>query len=110
MEFWDGDRSVLPGIDVRHAPGHTPGSSIIVLSSGAERAMLLGDVVHCPAELVEDNWTMIADVDVALAQRTREALARELESQLIPAAAAHFPGMQFGRLLPAQGKRARVFE
>ena len=39
------------GVDVRLAPGHTPGSSIVALSDGAARAMLLGVMVHCPLEL-----------------------------------------------------------
>ena len=106
---WSGDETILPGLDVRTAPGHTPGSSVIVLSSGTERAMLLGDVVHCPAELLSDDWESISDVDRQLALRSREALARELEGSDIPAAASHFPGLQFGRLLAAEGRRQWVF-
>jgi glyoxylase-like metal-dependent hydrolase (beta-lactamase superfamily II) len=110
LETWGGDGTILPGVDVRSAPGHTPGSTVIVISSGAERAMLLGDVVHCPAELLSDDWEMIGDVDKQLAQRSREALARELEGSDIPAAATHFPGLQFGRLLVAEGRRQWRFD
>jgi hypothetical protein len=67
--------------------------------------MLLGDVVHCPAELLSNDWEMIGDVDRQLAQRTREALAKELEGSNVPAAATHFPGLKFGRLLTVQGRR-----
>ena len=109
LETWSGDGTILPGVDVRTAPGHTPGSTVIVMSSGTERAMLLGDVVHCPAELLSDDWEMIGDVDKQLAQRSREALARELEGSDIPAAAAHFPGLEFGRLLAADGRRHWAF-
>jgi len=109
LEPWGEDETILPGIDVRTAPGHTPGSTVIVISSGSERAMLLGDVVHCPAELLSDDWEMLGDVDRGLAQRTREALARELEDADIPAAATHFPGLTFGRLLTAQGRRQWAF-
>ncbi|MBV9254592.1 MAG: MBL fold metallo-hydrolase, partial [Actinobacteria bacterium] len=77
----------------------------VVLSSGDQRAMLLGDVVHCPIELLEDEWAGLGDVDPALAKRTRNALARELEGTDVPAAAAHFPGLQFGRLLAGEGRR-----
>ncbi len=110
LEMWSGDGTILPGMDVRSAPGHTPGSTVIVLSSGTERAMLLGDVVHCPAELLSDDWEMIGDVDKQLAQRSREALARELEGSDIPAAASHFPGLKFGRLLAAEGRRQWTFD
>jgi hypothetical protein len=72
--------------------------------------MLLGDVVHCPAELLSDDWEMIGDVDTQLARRSREALARELEGSDIPAAATHFPGLRFGRLLAAEGRRQWQFD
>jgi glyoxylase-like metal-dependent hydrolase (beta-lactamase superfamily II) len=90
--------------------GHTPGSTIVVLSSGTERAMLLGDVVHCPVELLDDEWDGMADVDPELARRTRLALARELEGQDVPVAAAHFEGLRFGRLLAGQGSRSWRFD
>jgi len=105
METWDADGPLFPGIDARLAPGHTPGSTILVLSSGDERGLLLGDVVHCPVELVEDEWASLGDVDPALARRTKLALARELEGQDVPVVGAHFPGMRFGRLLLGEGRR-----
>lgn len=105
FETWSGDGPVLPGVTVRWAPGHTPGSAIVVLSSGVERALLLGDVVHCAVELVDDEWDGIYDVDPELAKRTRVALAREIEGESVPVAAAHFPDLQFGRLLSGQGRR-----
>ena len=92
------------------APGHTPGSTIIVASSGTDRALLLGDVVHCPVELLDDEWAGMGDVDPELAKRTRNALARELEGAEVPVAAAHFPGLQFGKLLIGNGKRQWVIE
>jgi glyoxylase-like metal-dependent hydrolase (beta-lactamase superfamily II) len=105
FETWAGSGPVLPGIDTLAAPGHTPGSTVIVASSGTERAMMLGDVVHCPVQLVDDEWGALFDVDPVLAARTRSALNRELEGSGALIAAAHFPGLQFGRLLPASGGR-----
>ena len=69
--------------------------------------MLLGDVVHCPLELMEDDFHLLGDHDQQLANKVREAYARELEHGGIPAAAAHFPGLQFGRLLPSDGGTRR---
>ena len=100
--------TIVPGIDQFAAPGHTPGSSVVVLSSGDQRAMLLGDVVHCPVQLVDDEWAGLFDVDPALARRTRNALARELEGDPTLVAGTHFPGIQFGRLISGQGKRRWV--
>jgi glyoxylase-like metal-dependent hydrolase (beta-lactamase superfamily II) len=105
FEQWDGDTTLASGIDLRMTPGHTPGSTTIVLSSGTERLVLLGDVVHCPVELLDVEWAGLGDVDPALALKTREALARELEGAQVTVGAAHFPGLAFGRLLRGQSER-----
>jgi len=105
IETWDGSGPVCAGIDAMSAPGHTPGSTILVMSSGTARGLLLGDVVHCPVELIDDEWGGVGDVDPELARRTRLALTRELEGTDTPVAAAHFPGLVFGRLLAANGRR-----
>jgi glyoxylase-like metal-dependent hydrolase (beta-lactamase superfamily II) len=110
LEPWSADTTVAPGVDVRPMPGHTPGSSIVVVSSGRARALLLGDLVHCPAELLDDDWEMVADVDKEMARAARESLARELEGTDVPAAAAHFPGLRFGRLLAGAGRRQWSFD
>jgi glyoxylase-like metal-dependent hydrolase (beta-lactamase superfamily II) len=105
LETWDSDGTIAPGVDVRPMPGHTPGSTVVVLSSGEQRAMLLGDVVHCPVELIDDEWAGLADVDPVKALQVRNALARELESGQILAASGHFPGLQFGRLWRTESTR-----
>jgi glyoxylase-like metal-dependent hydrolase (beta-lactamase superfamily II) len=110
LEPWGGSGNLFAGIDTMSAPGHTPGSTIVVVSSGSERAMMLGDVVHCPVELLDDEWAGMSDVDPDLALRTRIALAKELEGTETPVAAAHFPGMRFGRLLAGSGKRSWVID
>jgi glyoxylase-like metal-dependent hydrolase (beta-lactamase superfamily II) len=110
IETWESDGTVLPGIDVRLAPGHTPGSSVIVLSDGVDRAMLLGDIIHCPLELTDDDFDLLVDHDQELAFQVREAYARELEGSNIPVAGAHFAGLQFGRLFAGQGVRRWSFD
>ncbi|BBY38151.1 MBL fold hydrolase [Mycobacterium mantenii] len=109
MQCWASDTTLAPGLDVVTTPGHTPGSSIVVLSDGDERCVLLGDVVHCPAELVEEEWETIGDVDPVLARRTATALAREYEGKDVAIGAAHFSGLQFGRLLAGKRQRRWVF-
>jgi glyoxylase-like metal-dependent hydrolase (beta-lactamase superfamily II) len=106
MVMWQGTHSVASGIDLVAAPGHTPGNAYVVLSSGTARAFLLGDIVHCPVELVDDDWAGLGDVDPALARQVRTSLARELEGADALVAGAHFPGMHFGRLLAGQGTRS----
>lgn len=105
IELIHGDGAIAPGIDVVHAPGHTPGHLCAVVSSGIERALLLGDAVTCPIQVEETEWQAISDVDPGLAKRTRENLWRELEASGAISVGAHFPGLKFGRVLTTQGKR-----
>lgn len=98
------DTAVAPGVDLLMTPGHTPGHLSVVVSSGRERALLLGDAIVCPAQLDEPAWSSIGDVDPALARRTRERLFRELESPGTVGAGAHFPELRFGRLLTGGGR------
>jgi len=93
------------GITARLTPGHTPGHLSLVLASGTDRAYLLGDAVHCPTQIQEPDWVNLSDVDPALAAATRSALWEELEGGGHPFTAAHFPGLQFGRLLRGEGRR-----
>jgi glyoxylase-like metal-dependent hydrolase (beta-lactamase superfamily II) len=98
IEFWDREMTIAPGVDVRPMPGHTPGTTVIVLSSGTDRGLLLGDAVHSPVELVDDAWAGMGDIDPVAASRVRSALARELEQEGSSGAGGHFPGLRFGRL------------
>jgi glyoxylase-like metal-dependent hydrolase (beta-lactamase superfamily II) len=100
LELWEGDGTLFAGMDLIAAPGHTPGSTVIAFSAATgERAILLGDVVHCPAELLDDEWGTIGDVDPELAKRTRARFARELEGSDAHISAAHFSELRFGRLV-----------
>jgi glyoxylase-like metal-dependent hydrolase (beta-lactamase superfamily II) len=110
IETWESDGTIFPGLDVRLAAGHTPGSSVVVVSDGSARALLLGDVIHCPLELTADDFNFLVDHDQEMANAVRVAYARELEGSGTPVAASHFPGLRFGRLLPGEGVRRWTFD
>jgi hypothetical protein len=76
---------------------------MIVVSSGSERAIILGDAAHCPVELLDLELGGISDVDPGLAARTRSWIARQLERDGTQASAPHFPELAFGRLIRAEG-------
>ncbi len=86
-------------------PGHTPGHAGIVLSSGTERAFVMGDAISCPVQLSESEWSGLGDVDSKLARQTQEAVALEAEASGALLGASHFPGLMFGRVLRGEGRR-----
>ena len=101
--------AIAPGVTARHAPGHTPGHYVLVIASGTERAFLLGDAVQCPLQLTHSDIGFMSDVDRAMAERTREALFRELENQDVAVGMDHFPGLEFQRIVRGQGRRWGLF-
>ncbi|MDT7601026.1 MAG: hypothetical protein QOK26_3103, partial [Pseudonocardiales bacterium] len=105
LSLFDADGPLAPGVDARHTPGHTPGSTVYVVSSGGERALLLGDVVHSVVELAEPDWEAVFDVDPAAARAARNALADEVADTPDLVIGAHFPELRFGRVLRAGGDR-----
>jgi glyoxylase-like metal-dependent hydrolase (beta-lactamase superfamily II) len=103
LETWHEDAELAPGISARFTPGHTPGSSAFVLTSGRDRAMILGDAVHCPYELENPDFNRasgfsVSDADGQQADASRQAIRDEaIESEAF-VSAPHFPGLRFGRL------------
>jgi glyoxylase-like metal-dependent hydrolase (beta-lactamase superfamily II) len=111
IEPWDGDSCIAPGIKMVFAPGHTPGNSYAVLSSGVERALVLGDTIHCPLELTDPEFSLMGDMDQGLADRARTVLRDLIEGEpSIRLTSPHFPDLRFGRMLPGVGKHGWVFE
>jgi glyoxylase-like metal-dependent hydrolase (beta-lactamase superfamily II) len=105
FEAADGGAALAEGVNVIATPGHTPGHAGVVLSSGGERAFILGDAIACPAQLEETEWSGMGDMDPKLARRSQEAVAREAEADGALLATSHFPGLTFGRVLRGEGRR-----
>jgi glyoxylase-like metal-dependent hydrolase (beta-lactamase superfamily II) len=103
LKTFDEEIELLPGLLARPAPGHTPGSTVFVVSDAGERALLLGDVLHTVGELTDPEWEGMFDVDRAAAGAMR--IADELEASGDVFAPAHFPELAFGRLITADGMR-----
>jgi glyoxylase-like metal-dependent hydrolase (beta-lactamase superfamily II) len=103
------DVSIAPGVTTRSTPGHTPGHTSAVIASGTHRLIVLGDALHCPAQLTETEWQFLYDVDRDLAQKTRESLVREADDPNTALLPCHFPGMTAARLIQGHGKKNWVF-
>ncbi|WP_327287411.1 MBL fold metallo-hydrolase [Streptomyces sp. NBC_01198] len=96
---------IAPGVEILHAPGHTPGHQCLVISSGTERAMILGDTLHTPAQLQEPDLSFMFDVDPVQARRWREDIVAKLAATGTTVGACHFSGSAFGRVMTGQGQR-----
>lgn len=90
--LWDGAHRIDEHLTLESAPGHTPGSAVLRLASGTDRAVFVGDLLHSPVQILEPacNSCFCLDAGQAAASRRRilERAADEAEL-LVP---AHFGG------------------
>lgn len=98
MEFFEGSQEIFVGIESIEASGHTPGSTVLRLSSAGEQGFLLGDLVHTQPELTEDRWHFWAHLDAEAGMNSIERVRKVLIDTKAPFAAAHFPGLKWGQL------------
>ena len=90
--------TLAPGIDARPAVGHTPGSTVYVISDEGETLVLLGDVAHHPLELTQPGWSFRFDHSKDAASRARRELVEEFSDTGALLAAGHFAALRPGRL------------
>jgi glyoxylase-like metal-dependent hydrolase (beta-lactamase superfamily II) len=90
-DLWEGGHHIDANLSLEPAPGHTPGSAVLRLNSGTDRAAFVGDLLHSPLQIVEPDVCPCLDEDE---QRARVSRRRVLDSVadehtlLLP---AHFP-------------------
>lgn len=103
------DFFLTPSLQIVHAPGHTPGEIVLSLTADGQRLLFLGDVVHHPAELVDETWYFTcpgSDADPILAEKNRQFWRTAVAKENTFCTAAHFPEFQIGRVVTdGLGKR-----
>lgn len=91
----DARGEVFPGVVAVSAPGHTPGHTAYLVSSGNESLLIWGDVCHVPeVQLANPNVTVNFDSDPVQAAATRRRILDMVASdqQLVAGMHLHFPG------------------
>ena len=89
----------------RRARGRGHGHASLLVYSGGEQALVLGDVFAHPAQVTEPSWNIHFDADKEQAALTRAQLLDWLEADGITVAAGHLPGSGFGRVVREEGLR-----
>jgi glyoxylase-like metal-dependent hydrolase (beta-lactamase superfamily II) len=88
----EGEQEVTPGIRLVHAPGHTPGHSAFLVSSGNQQLMISNDTAYVPALLgPHPEWQGAYDQDGPLAVESRRKLIDRVIAEKMAICGAHFP-------------------
>lgn len=99
------DGEILPGITAVPCPGHTPGHTSYVVSSGGEGMIIWGDTVHVPEiQLARPEVAMQFDTDPELGVRSRKRIFDMVlaDDLLVAGMHVHFPG--FARMRREGGR------
>ncbi|TDC15442.1 MBL fold metallo-hydrolase [Streptomyces sp. 8K308] len=90
--LWDGLHRVDEHLTLESAPGHTPGSSVLRLASGSDRAVFVGDLLHSPVQILEpccNSDACLAPAQAVASRRRILGRAADERELLVP---AHFGG------------------
>jgi glyoxylase-like metal-dependent hydrolase (beta-lactamase superfamily II) len=97
LEPADDEQEVAPGVEMLHAPGESPGHSIVRVRSGGQAFYFLGDLFHHPCEVEHPDWISPGrDLAAMRASRQRLIEAALAEDALLVFSHGRFPG--WGRL------------
>ncbi|MFJ8695653.1 MBL fold metallo-hydrolase [Streptomyces roseolilacinus] len=86
--LWENGYRIDANLRLEAAAGHTPGNSVLALTSGTDRAVFVGDMLHSPVQILEPDVNSCFCEDPAEARATRRRVlgwAADNNALLIPA-------------------------
>jgi glyoxylase-like metal-dependent hydrolase (beta-lactamase superfamily II) len=92
VKLWEDSYTVDSSLTLHPAPGHTPGSSVLRLESGKDKALFIGDLLHTPLQLEHPEFNSCFEEDEQQALATRRShleWAADHKALVLP---AHLPG------------------
>jgi glyoxylase-like metal-dependent hydrolase (beta-lactamase superfamily II) len=92
VKLWEGEHVVDGNLTLVAAPGHTPGSSVLMLSSHGDKALFAADLIHTPLQVTHTDHSSCFCEDPATARTSRRDLlgwAADNTALVLP---AHFAG------------------
>ncbi len=92
VRTYDWDKEVIPGVTAVGTPGHTPGHTSHVVSSGNKSVYVQADVTHAPFLFARHpEWHFMLDVDPVAAEATRRKVYDMLVADKMLVQGFHYP-------------------
>ena len=107
MDLIGPEQVITDEVTLLHTPGHTMGSVSILVQSGTEAALLIGDAAHNPVQFAESDWSPAVDIDPSLSARSRKGLAEQAMWLEAMVAGGHLGAPDqsaFGRIIQMDGR------
>jgi glyoxylase-like metal-dependent hydrolase (beta-lactamase superfamily II) len=92
VKQFEADKEIVPGVTTVAAPGHTPGHTTFMISSGSGKLMVMSDTTNHPALFVRNpDWSAIFDMDADQARATRRRMLDMAAAERTQVAFYHAP-------------------
>lgn len=105
LELFEGERTLTPSLTTLPTPGHTPGHTSIVIDSGGERGLIVGDAILSSIDADEPEWTNTFEWNNEIAIRSRLSLVERAERDNALVGASHIAAPGLGRFVRLEGRR-----
>jgi len=92
LRILDRPTDITAGILVFPAPGHTPGHAAVLISSGRQQLLYVGDAVIHPLQFEHPEWVSAFDLAPDETVRARRQLLERAAADRCLLAASHVPG------------------
>ena len=100
VKQYEMDKEIVPGLTSVAAPGHTPGHTAYMLSSGSGKLLILSDTANHPALFVRNpDWSAVFDMDADVARATRRRMLDMAASERAQVAFYHAPFPATGHII-----------
>ncbi|MFD9218515.1 MBL fold metallo-hydrolase [Streptomyces sp. NPDC060064] len=90
--LWEGTHRIDANLTLESAHGHTPGSAVLRLASGSDRAVFVGDLLHSPVQILEPSCNSCFDEDAERAAASRRSVLERAADEGELVVPAHFGG------------------
>jgi glyoxylase-like metal-dependent hydrolase (beta-lactamase superfamily II) len=92
LRTYEYDKEVIPGVLAVATPGHTPGHTSHVISSGSSSVYVQADVTHAPFLFARHpGWHAFYDHDPIAAEATRRKVYDMLSAEKMTVQGFHYP-------------------
>lgn len=94
------DQEIVPGVRVIDTPGHTPGHMAVVVESGGQQLMAVGDAMnHAFMNFAHPDWVNGFDMDGAQTAATRRRILDMAAADNMVMLGYHFPFPGVGQVM-----------
>ncbi len=92
LRTYEWDREIITGVMPVGTPGHSPGHTCHIITSGASKVYVQGDITHAPFLFVRNpGWHPYFDHDPIQAEATRRKVYDMLVAEKMLVQAIHYP-------------------